>query len=112
MKWFQKDKHGYFRGLLEGGESAEYYNLPKEAFPTVYIPDGYVDVIKASHVMNNDTLHGENMIGFESPVCTEVDSPQEFEYIQYQLERSGSPLLDYLREEFSGLRNEFKGSAA
>ena len=46
--------------------------------------------------MNNETIHGNNMIGFESPVCTEVDSMQEFEYIQYQIEKSGSPLLNYL----------------
>lgn len=98
MKWFRMDEHGYFKGLIAVDDEKEIYNLPKEAFEDVYIPDGYVDVVKATHVMNHETIHGNNMIGFLSPVCTEVDSLQEFEYIQYQLEKTGSPLLGYLNQ--------------
>lgn len=96
LKWFKKDEQGYFKGIINGNDEKEVYNLPKEAFEDVYIPDGYVDVVKASHVLNSQTVHGNNMIGFQSPVCTEVDSIEEFEYIQYQLNKNGSPLLDYL----------------
>ena len=93
LKWFVKDNR-YFKGLVSG----EDYNLPKEAFKQVYIPDGFVDIIKSSFVMNNKEIHGDKMIGFESPVCTEVDSVEEFEYIQYQLDKNGSELLDYLNQ--------------
>ena len=95
LKWFVKSNYNYyFRGLVDG----EDYNLPKEAFEQVYIPDGFVDVVKSSFVMNNKEIHGDRMIGFESPVCTEVDSVEEFEYIQYQLDKNGSELLDYLNQ--------------
>ena len=93
LKWFVKDNR-YFKGLVSG----EDYNLPKEAFKQVYIPDGFVDIVKSSFVMNNKEIHGDKMIGFESPVCTEVDSVEEFEYIQYQLDKNGSELLDYLNQ--------------
>jgi CMP-N-acetylneuraminic acid synthetase len=93
LKWFVKD-NCYFKGLA-GGED---YNLPKEAFEQVYIPDGFVDVVKSSFVMNSEEIHGDKMIGFESPVCTEVDSVEEFDYIQYQLDKNGSKLLDYLEK--------------
>ena len=93
LKWFVKSNY-YFRGLVDG----EDYNLPKEAFEQVYIPDGFVDFVKSSFVMNNKEIHGDRMIGFESPVCTEVDSVEEFEYIQYQLDKNGSELLDYLNQ--------------
>jgi CMP-N-acetylneuraminic acid synthetase len=93
LKWLVKDNH-YFKGLVSG----EDYNLPKEAFKQVYIPDGFVDIVKSSFVMNNKEIHGDKMIGFESPVCTEVDSVEEFEYIQYQLDKNGSKLLDYLNQ--------------
>jgi CMP-N,N'-diacetyllegionaminic acid synthase len=96
LKWFQKDDDGYFQGLMPDDSDLEYYNKPKEAFPDVYIPDGYVDVLKASHVMNSNTLHGKKMIGFETPVCTEIDSLEELEYIQYQINKNGSVLLDSL----------------
>jgi len=93
LKWFVKDKN-YFKGLISG----EDYNLPKEAFQQVYIPDGFVDIVKASFVMSSEKVHGDKMIGFESPVCTEVDSAEEFNYIQYQLDMSGSDLLGYLND--------------
>ena len=93
LKWLVRDNN-YFKGLISGEAS----NLPKEAFEQVYIPDGYVDVIKSSFVMNKKEIHGAKMIGFESPVCNEVDSLNEFEYIQYQLDKNGSKLLDYLNQ--------------
>ncbi|MDP0562404.1 MAG: acylneuraminate cytidylyltransferase family protein [Candidatus Endonucleobacter sp. (ex Gigantidas childressi)] len=93
LKWFVKEG-GYFKGLVDN----EGYNLPKETFEQVYIPDGFVDIVKASFVMNNTEIHGDKMIGFESPVCTEVDSVEEFNYIQYQLDKKGSEILYYLNE--------------
>jgi N-acylneuraminate cytidylyltransferase len=92
LKWFTKDNYGFFKGLIDN----EDYNLPKESFNQIYIPDGFVDIVKASFVINNNTIHGKKMIGFESPVCTEIDSIEEFEYIEYQIKRKGSELLDYL----------------
>ena len=93
LKWFTKEKN-YFKGLVRG----EDFNLPKEAFEQVYIPDGYVDILKASYVMNNQMIHGSKMIGFESPFSTEIDSIEEFEYIQYQINKTDSKLLKYLNK--------------
>ncbi len=101
LKWFQKDTEGYFRGMLEDESEPEYYNKPKEAFPQVYIPNGYVDIVRASHTLHSTTLHGNKMIGFETPVCTEVDSQEELEYIQYQLDKNGSILLDSLNNKYT-----------
>jgi len=94
LKWFTKDERGYFQGLIK--DSDESYNLPKEAFDTVYVPDGYVDVVMESYVISGNQIHGDKMIGFESPVTTEVDSIEELAYIAYQLEKNGSKLKDFL----------------
>ena len=91
FKWFRKSGNT-FKGIFDG----EDHNLPKESFNQVYIPNGYVDIIKASYIMNNEGIHGDSMIGFVSPSCTEVDSIEEFDYIQYQLNRDGSELQNYL----------------
>ena len=91
MKWFIKVGSN-FRGIIDTDVS----NLPKEAFQQVYIPDGYVDILKRSVVMSADTIHGESMLGFVSPVVYEVDSMEEFQYIDYQLQMCGSPLRDHL----------------
>ena len=52
--------------------------------------------LKRSVVMKADTIHGESMLGFVSPVVYEVDSMEEFQYIDYQLQMCGSPLRDHL----------------
>ena len=96
FKWFFKDQFGCFRGILGSDSSEEQYNLPKEAFDTVYIPDGYVDVLRRTYVMSGELLHGDRMIGFETPVTTEVDTVEEFELVQYLLDKRGSVLTRYL----------------
>ena len=91
LKWLKKNGQ-YFEGFLND----EGFNLPKEAFDKVYVPDGYVDIIKSSFILNSKEIHGSFMIGFESPVCVEVDSLEEFNYIEYQLNQHNSELLSYL----------------
>ena len=91
MKWFFKEEN-FFKSFV----GLEKSNLPKEMFRQTYIPNGYVDIVKSSVVMNNKNIHGEKMLGFISPHTTEVDSVEEFEYISYQLERDGSVLKKYL----------------
>ena len=93
LKWFVKEDK-YFKGLIENEE----YNLPKESFEDIYIPDGYVDIVKTSYLLNNEKTHGENIISFESPVCTEIDSIEEFIYIEYQIQNSENSLLDTLHK--------------
>jgi CMP-N,N'-diacetyllegionaminic acid synthase len=90
FKWFKKSGDN-FKGIFNDDT-----NLPKEAFDKVYIPNGYVDIVKATYVMSNPGIHGDSMIGFVSPVCSEVDSIEEFDYIQYQINRDGTELQNYL----------------
>ena len=46
--------------------------------------------------MNQEQVYGEKMLGFESPVVTEIDSLEEFKYIEYQLKEYDSPLRRHL----------------
>ena len=97
FKWFQRDAEGFFEPLREG-LSAEEVNEPRQDFPVAFIPDGYVDIVRASHVLGEGQLHGARMWVFESPRCTEVDEEEDFAYLEYQLERYGSPLRDRLQK--------------
>lgn len=99
FKWCLRDKEGYFRGILPE-YSNEYVNKPRQLFPEVYVPDGYVDVLKTSFIRESGILHGERMMGFISPVCHEVDTIEDFEFLQFELERKGSPLYNYLKINF------------
>ena len=80
FKWF-KLENKFFKPLIEDTNSIETFNLPKESFEDVYIPDGYIDVLRSSQVLNSDSVFGERMLAFESPVCTELDSKEEYEIL-------------------------------
>lgn len=99
FKWFLKQDNGYFRSVQEGITN-EAANGARQAFADVYIPDGYVDVIKSSYVIQHGILHGEKMLAFESPFCIEVDTIDDFDYIKYQIEKEGSILLEFLKQRF------------
>ncbi len=97
FKWFLKDDEGFFKGLRED-LTPEKVNLPRQTFPKMYNPDGYVDIVRSSHVLHNTTLHGEKMLVFESPQCGEIDKQEDFEYLEYQIRKHGSPIQDYLKQ--------------
>ena len=95
FKWFLRDQLGFFKGLRDD-LTPEKVNLPRQSFPTMYVPDGYVDIVRSSWVLAKSNLHGDKMFVFESPVCTEVDTLSDFEFLEYQLLKEGSPLIEYL----------------
>ncbi|MER2492175.1 acylneuraminate cytidylyltransferase family protein [Catenovulum sediminis] len=100
LKWFSKSEDGFFNGLMPKTFGVEGFNLPKEQFEDIFIPDGYIDVIKKSHILNSQSIHGRNILAFESPVCSEVDSKEEFEYIEFQIQKHGSEILEYLKANY------------
>lgn len=93
-KWFLKDENNYFKGLRDD-LTPEKVNLPRQSFPSVYIPDGYIDILKSSVILNTGTLHGDKMLIFESPFCVEVDTKDDFEYLEFQIEKEGSTILNF-----------------
>lgn len=95
FKWFLKDELGYFKGLRED-LTPEKVNLPRQIFPAVYMPDGYVDIVRSSCILNEGSLHGNHMLVYESPYCVEVDTKDDFNYLEFQLEKESSPLLIFL----------------
>lgn len=98
-KWFIRDDNGYFRGILPD-YSNDRLNAPRQSFPAAYIPNGYVDVLKTSFIKGTNNLHGDKMIGFVSPFCNEVDTIGDFELLEYELQKKGSPILRYLSANF------------
>ena len=51
-------------------------------------------------MIQKDKLHGEKMMGFESPDCTEIDTLDDLDYVRYQIEKKGSEIYDYLKQNF------------
>lgn len=100
FKWFRLNDSGFLTALTSDDTNLDKFNLPRQSYQQVYIPDGYVDVVKSAFVMNSGHFHGDKVLGYESPYCTEVDSQDELDLLDFQLRKYGSPLRDYLKSHF------------
>jgi len=94
FKWFLKDEEGYFIGLKDNIDS-ERVNMPRQVFPDVYIPNGYVDIIKTDTILKQGTLHGDMMLVFESPMCYEIDTEEDFKFLEYKIKNENTPIIEY-----------------
>lgn len=99
FKWFIRSADGFFSGIAPQ-YSNDDLNKPRQSFPEVYIPDGYIDMINAETFLSTGLLHGSSMLAFVSPLCHEVDISKDFDYIEFEIKRHGSILLDYLKARF------------
>lgn len=99
FKWFQIDARGYFQGLMNA-MSNDLLNNPRQQFPEAYIPNGYVDVIRPSLIIQAGVLYGDKMIGFIVPRCIEIDTVNDFDFLEYDLHRNGSVLWEHLKKHY------------
>ena len=100
FKWFLRSENGYFQTF--NGISLDEANKPRQDFPDVYIPDGYVDLLRTAYIVKNDLLHGEKMIAFESPDCIDVDNVRDFDELEKVVVQYQGIVLDYLSKEKTG----------
>ena len=48
FKWLRKNKEGFLTNLIGDDTNLDKYNGPRQNFPEVLIPNGYVDILKSS----------------------------------------------------------------
>ena len=80
-KSFKKDDV-YWSGLFNGELDGDYYNLPRQSLPKTYNPNGYVDIIRPKHFMNDDNLHGDKMLAYITPFTHDVDTLNDFKLLE------------------------------
>lgn len=81
-KWFIDGGDGYYRTLM--GNSFDGANGSRQGFPDIYVPDGYVDVLRTEFIVKNDLLHGQKVMAFHSPPAVDLDSPEDLAAIEEQ----------------------------
>ena len=97
FKWFMKDSNGYFVGL-DKNLSTEKINQPRQSFPDVYVPNGYVDIVRSSYVLSSPDLHGNKMLVYKTPHINEIDTNRDLQYLDYKIHKEKHPILKYLNK--------------
>lgn len=99
-KMFQLNSEGYWEGFFPNDPRPEYYNLPRQMFPKAYKPNGYVDIIKTQQFLQTASLYGPKILGFVTAFTGEIDTPDDFEFLSYKLQKDGHALHQYLKNHF------------
>jgi CMP-N,N'-diacetyllegionaminic acid synthase len=100
FKWFTRNDQGYFQTFAHADAPPGFANWPRQMLPKVFIPDGYVDVLKTSYVLAAEEIHGGRMVGYITPACSEVDTLEDFDYLAFQVNRIPCKALDFLRAHY------------
>ncbi|MBX9977176.1 MAG: acylneuraminate cytidylyltransferase family protein [Alphaproteobacteria bacterium] len=78
----------WLTGFFPDDPRKEYFNLPRQFFPTAYQPNGYIDIVKSSFIRTEyEGIFGAKMVGFETPYSVEIDAEQEFKYLEFLMEQ-------------------------
>ena len=93
-------KDDFYVGMFPDDPRPEYYNLPRQAFPPVYHPNGYVDIMKSQTVSSLGSLHGPRILSFITPDVGELDRPEDFDFIEFVLSKQKNPVYEYLENNF------------
>lgn len=91
---------GFLVGLFPDDSRPEYYNLNRQAFPPAYHPNSYVDIFKTAFVNRSGRLFGDRILAFATTTAPEVDLPEDFEYLEYLVERRDHMICRHLRNTF------------
>lgn len=63
-------------------------NAPRQSFPDTYQANGYVDVLDVKFIIENREIHGKKILPFITEPAYEVDSIDDFEYLDYLASKS------------------------
>lgn len=88
-KWFVKGQDNYMEPLIKG-MSCDEINLPRQNFPIVYMPNGYIDILKSKYVIQTNLMHGDRMIGFETGEIPDIDTEEDLYKLQFYEEHQGT----------------------
>lgn len=77
------DQNGFIKPILELEGVKESYNLPRQKFPTVYVPNGHVDIIRPNIITHSGSLHGDKIKLWKSEPIPDIDTMADLEYANY-----------------------------
>ena len=81
-KYYKQDGF-YWSPIVDGMDT----NLPRQSYPKTYSPNGYVDIVTPDVFMNSDNFYGDKIYSFITDKTYEIDTIDDFNYIEYILSK-------------------------
>jgi len=91
-------ENGYLDGFFPDDPRPEYYNLPRQTFPPAYHPNGYIEMMRTASIIETGTMYGPKVMPFVTDPAVELDVLQDFEFLEFTIERHPHPLVIHLNQ--------------
>jgi len=96
VKNFKLDDNGIFHGFM----GDEYLSLSRQQCPKAYVWDGYIDILRTERIISfPDDMYGSQRLAMITPPGVEIDTIDEFELIEFIVQKKGHPLLNDLNKK-------------
>ena len=84
-KLFKISKAGFCEGLFDNFNGIkDYTNLPRQTFPPIYQPNGYIDIIKKETV-SKGSAYGHKILPFLTEEVIEIDTNFQFDLLELKI---------------------------
>ena len=83
-------KNSYLECVCTRSSDLDSLNDPRQSFSKTYQGNGYVDVLQTNYILKQKKLHGNKVIAFATPMVREVDTKEDFKYIEFEVSQNQS----------------------
>jgi len=73
--WF-KDDDGMLSSIMK--DIPECYNMPRQQLPKIYYQNACIDVVRASVILEQNSMSGKKIAGYEMDENFDIDTEEEF----------------------------------
>ena len=77
-------ENGLLKAVGSGSFNLDEANLPRHFYPDTFDANGYVDVLRTSHILKTGKIHGNKVLSFLVPSITDIDTVKDLEYARYE----------------------------
>ncbi len=70
-------KNSFYQDFEGNKIKNEIFNKPSQYFREIYKPNGYVDILKTTHLLKRRNIYGDKILKFISPKIIELDDKED-----------------------------------
>jgi N-acylneuraminate cytidylyltransferase len=84
-KTFEISQKGDLVTTFTNKNALDQSNMNRQTFPSTYTANGYIDVLLPRYILHAGELHGNKVKPFLTTKAVEVDTEEDFEFLEIQL---------------------------
>ena len=74
--------------LCGGNFDIESANLARQAYPSTYDANGYIDVVRSEMVIQKNLIHSDRVQAYVTDVSYEIDELSDIDFLEYLINKS------------------------